>query len=420
MVMIHLPQAFTFLPRVASSSSDSGGANSRPMTRVVIALAGCIALSATATSVRAENGVSADAITFGQAAVLQGPASALGLGMKAGLEAAFDEANQKGGVHGRKLRLISVDDGYEPSKSIAATRKLIEEDKVFALIGAVGTPTAVATQPLAAAAKMPFIGAFTGAGFLRNAKLDNVVNIRASYDAETEAWVKHLTEDLRISKIAIFYQDDAYGRAGLSGFKKAMDKRNMQIVAEGTYERNTTAIKTALLTVRKAAPEAVVMVGAYKPSAEFIKLARKIEFNPVFVNISFVGASALAKELGSEGAGVIVSQVVPFPWDASLKVVADYHAAIKAKDPKAQPEFVSLEGYLVGRLTIAALEKTGPNPTREGLLQTIKATGKFDFGGLEMTFGPQDNEGLDKVFMTVIQPDGSFKAVEKLIRMSAN
>jgi ABC-type branched-subunit amino acid transport system substrate-binding protein len=390
------------------------------MTRIVIALTGCIALSGIATPVRAEDGVSADSITFGQAAVLQGAASALGLGMKAGLEAAFEEANQKGGVHGRKLKLISVDDGYEPSKAIGATRKLIEEDKVFALIGAVGTPTSVATQPIAAAAKMPFIGAFTGAGFLRDPKRDNVVNIRASYDAETEAWVKHLTEDLRISKIAIFYQDDAYGRAGLSGFKKAMDKRKMEIVAEGTYERNTTAVKTALLALRKAAPEAVVMVGAYKPSAEFIKLARKIEFNPVFVNISFVGASALAKELGTEGHGVIISQVVPFPWDTSLKVIADYQAAIKAKDQKAEPEFVSLEGYLVGRLTIAALEKAGPDPTRAGLLQTIKETATFDIGGLQMTFGPQDNEGLDKVFMTVIQPDGSFKAVEKLMRVSAN
>ncbi len=420
MVMIHLPQAFTLQLRVALSSLGGCGVNGTRLTRIVTVLACCIALSGMTTHVRAENGIGTDSIVFGQAAVLQGPASALGLGMKAGLEAAFEEANSKGGVHGRKLRLLSADDGYEPSKSIAVTQRLIEDDKVFALIGSVGTPTAVATQPIAAAAKTPFIGAFTGAGFLRDPKRDNVVNIRASYDAETEAWVRHLTEDLRISKIAIFYQDDAYGRAGLSGFKKAMDKRKMEIVAEGTYERNTTAIKTALLAVRRAAPEAVVMVGAYKPSAEFIKLARKIEFNPVFVNISFVGATALAQELGPEGQGVIVSQVVPFPWDTSLKVIADYQAAIKAKDPKAEPEFVSLEGYLVGRLTIAALEKVGPNPTRAGLLQTIRDTGKFDIGGLEMTFGPQDNEGLDKVFMTVIQPDGSFKAVEKLVRMSAN
>jgi ABC-type branched-subunit amino acid transport system substrate-binding protein len=376
----------------------------------------CISLTAAA----AEDGVSPGEIVFGQAAVFEGPASALGQGMRKGIQAAFDEANKNGGVHGRKLKLVSVDDGYEPDKSIAAVKKLIEVDKVFALIGPVGTPTANAAQPVAQAAKVPYIGPFTGAGFLRDPKRDNVINVRASYDAETEAWVRHLTEDLKITKMAIFYQDDAFGRAGLSGFKKAMDKRGLTIVAEATYERNTVAVKTALLTLKRAEPEAVVMVGSYKPCAEFIKLSRKIEFNPVFVNISFVGANALAKELGPEGRGVIVSQVVPFPWDASLKVVADYHAAIKGADAKAEPEFVSLEGYLVGRLTIAALDKAGAEPTREGLLKTIKETGKFDIGGLEMTFGPEKNQGLDKVFLTIIQPDGSFKAVDKLVKLSSN
>jgi ABC-type branched-subunit amino acid transport system substrate-binding protein len=388
------------------------------LARAAVSVASFIVLSAAAAS--AEDGITADTITFGQPAVLSGPAAALGQGMKVGLNAAFEEINKKGGVHGRKLKLISADDGYEPEKSIVATKKLIEEDKVFALIGPVGTPTSAATQPIAMAAKVPFIGAFTGAGFLRDAKLDNVINVRASYDAETEAWVRHLTEDLKIKKIAIFYQDDAFGRAGLSGFKKAMEKRNLPIAAEGTYERNTVAVKTALLNIKKEEPEAVVMVGAYKPSAEFIKLSRKVGFDPMFVNISFVGASALAKELGEEGKGVIVSQVVPFPWDASIKVIADYQAAIKAADAKAEPEFVSLEGYLVGRLAIAALEKAGANPTREGMLKAIKDTGKFEFGGLTMTFGANDNEGLDQVFMTMIQPDGKFKAIEKMVRLSSN
>ncbi|MGB9368953.1 MAG: ABC transporter substrate-binding protein [Xanthobacteraceae bacterium] len=384
------------------------------------ALAATIAFAALSASARAENGVTADTITFGQAAVLEGPASALGLGMQVGLNAAFNEINAKGGVHGRKIKLISVNDGYEPDRAIAATKKLIEEEKVFALIGPVGTPTSAAAQPIATAAKVPFMGAFTGAGFLRNVKLENVINVRASYDAETEAWVKHLTEDLKISKIGIFYQDDAFGRAGLSGFKKAMDKRNMAIAAEATYERNTVAVKTGVLAMKQAAPEAVVIVGAYKPVAEFIKLSKKVGFNPVFVNISFVGANALAKELGPEGKGVIVSQVVPFPADASLKVVADYQAAIKATDPKAEPEFVSLEGYLAGRLAIAALEKAGKDVTREGLLKAIKDTGKFDIGGLSMTFSAEKNEGLDKVWMTIIEADGSFKPIEKMIRMSSN
>jgi len=199
-----------------------------------------------------------------------------------------------------------------------------------------------------------------------------------------------------------------------------MDKRKMEIAAEATYERNTVAVKSGLLTLKQAAPEAVVIVGAYKPVAEFIKLSRKVNFNPVFVNISFVGANALAKELGPEGNGVIVSQVVPFPGDASLKVVADYHAALKATDAKAEPEFVSLEGYLVGRLAIAALDKMGKDVTREGLIKAIKETGKFDIGGLPMSFSAEKNEGLDKVFMTIIEADGSFKPIEKMIKLSSN
>jgi branched-chain amino acid transport system substrate-binding protein len=386
------------------------------MHRPVIAatLGACALVAFIILPAAAEEGVTADTILFGQSAPLDGPASALGQGMRRGILAAFDSANRAGGIHGRMLKLISRDDAYEPDRSILQTRKLIEEDKVFALIGAVGTPTSKAAQPIAAAANVPFIGPFTGAAFLRDPKLSNVINVRASYDAETEAWIKHLTEDLKVTKIGIFYQDDAFGRAGLDGVKAAMAKRGMELAAEATYERNTVAVKTALLTLKRAEPEAVVMVGAYTPCAEFIKLARKISFNPVFVNISFVGASALARELGADGQGVIVSQVVPFPWDASLPVVADYQAALTAEDPQAQVDFVSLEGYLVGRLAIAAIEKSGADLRREGLLATIRTTGKFPIGGLVMTFGPDKNDGLDDVFMTVIQADGSFKPVQKL------
>ena len=386
------------------------------MPRPVIAamLAACALVASAVRPATAEDGVTADAVLFGQSAPFEGPASALGQGMRRGILAAFNSANRAGGIHGRMLKLISRDDAYEPDRSIVQTTKLIQDDKVFALIGAVGTPTSKAAQPIATAANVPFIGPFTGAAFLRDPKLTNVINVRASYDTETEAWIKHLSEDLKIKKIAIFYQDDAFGRAGLDGVKAAMAKRGMELAGEATYERNTVAVKTALITLKHAEPEAVVMVGAYTPCAEFIKLARKISFNPVFVNISFVGASALAKELGPDGQGVIVSQVVPFPWDTSLPVVADYQTALKAEDPQAQADFVSLEGYLVGRLATAALEKTGPDPSREGLLATIKAAGTFALGGLVMNFGPDKNDGLDEVFMTVIQADGSFKPVQKL------
>jgi ABC-type branched-subunit amino acid transport system substrate-binding protein len=351
---------------------------------------------------------------FGQSAAFEGPAAALGLGMRQGILAAFAEANTAGGVNGRKLELVTYDDGYEPEKAIANTNKLMNEDKVFALVGEVGTPTSKAVQPIATEAQVPFIGPFTGAGFLRSPDLGNVINVRASYDQETEAWVEHLTGDLGIKRIAILYQDDSFGRAGLSGLMKALNKRGMELAAEGTYERNTTAVKTALLSIRKAKPEAVVMVGAYKPCAEFIKLAHRVKMEAVFVNISFVGSNALAKELGKDGEGVVVTQVVPLPTDTSLPLVAQYHAALKAADPKAEPGFVSLEGYMVGKLVIQALEKTGDLVTRAGLLAAIREVGTFDLGGVTLSYGPNDNQGMDKVFLTVIQADGSYKQVDRL------
>src|SRR3984893_2889726 len=316
----------------------------------------------------AENGVGVDKIILGQAAALDGPAAALGQGMREGLLAAFDEANKTGGVKGHKIDLVSVDDGYEPTKSIDAAKKLIEQDKVFALVGSVGTPTSAAVQPMAAEAGVPFIGAFTGAEFLREPYKANVVNVRASYFQETETMVERLTKDLGVTKIAIFYQDDAFGQAGLAGVKRALDKRQMALVAEGTYERNTIAVKGALLSIKKVEPEAVIMIGVYKPCAEFIKLARQIKLDAVFVNISFVGSDALAKELGPAGAGVVITKLAPFQKDGSIGVAGRYQAALKAMKPDAAPGFVSLEGYLVGRLVVAALDQVHGVITRKALL----------------------------------------------------
>jgi branched-chain amino acid transport system substrate-binding protein len=382
--------------------------------KISASLAICLAATNPFGAQATEIGVSADRILFGQAAALEGPSSALGQGMRQGIQAAFAEINAKGGVHGRKLELISRDDGYDPDRSVMQTTRLIEEDKVFALIGAVGTPTTTATVPIAKARNIPFIGPFTGAAFLRAPDLGNVINIRASYAAEAEAWVKHLTEDLHVRRIAIFYQDDSFGRDGLAGVKLALDKRGMELTAEGTFERNTRVVGSALRTLKRAEPEAVVMVGTYGPCAEFIKQAHKGGFNPIFVNVSFVGANALAKELGPDGGGVIISQVVPFPWDASVKVVAEYQAAERALDEKLQPEFVSLEGYLSGRLVAAALEAAGPNPTRAQMLRLINEIGRFDISGNVMSFGAKAAETPPKVFLTVIQPNGSFVAVDRL------
>src|SRR6185369_7709243 len=187
---------------------------------------------------------------------------------------------------------------------------------------------------------------------------------------------------------AIMYQDDAFGQAGLAGVKRALDKRQMQLAGEGTFERNTTAVKGALLAIKKADPEAVIMISPYKPAAEFIKLARQVKLNATFVNISFVGSDALAKEVGAAGAGVVITQVVPFPQDAAIPVVGRYQASLKASAPDAQPGFVSLEGYLVGRAIIMALEKVSGDPTRQALVEAVQKAGTFDLGGFKLAYSP--------------------------------
>ncbi|EAQ44833.1 MAG: ABC transporter substrate-binding protein [Roseobacter sp. MedPE-SWde] len=359
----------------------------------------------------AEEGVTSTSIAFAQVAALEGPAAALGQGMRLGMQAAFEEANAAGGVHGRTITLDSMNDNYEPDRSVALVKSVVEGNNHLGLIGAVGTPTASATQPIATEANMPFVGPFTGAGFLRDASLGNVFNVRATYFAETEAWIEYLVDQQGMKSIALLYQDDGFGRVGLAGVTAALERRGMTLVAEGTYTRNTTAVKKALLTIKKAKPDAVVMVGAYKPVAEFIKLSRRLKFNPTFVNISFVGSDALAQELGDAGEDVIISQVVPFPWDSSVPAVAQYQAALKAVDPDANPGFVTLEGYLTGRLALAALDAAGTDLTRESYLAALGDLQTLDFGGVTMTFGPDDNQGMDDVFLTRITKDGGFEKV---------
>ncbi len=377
----------------------------------IIRLLALAALASLAGQVRAESGIAPDAVSFAQVAALDGPAAALGTGMRDGILAAFEEANRAGGVHGRTVHLDSFDDGYEPDQSVALVRSIISDDSHLGFIGAVGTPTSQAAQPITTEAGVPFIAPFTGAGFLRDPALSNVINVRASYGAETEAWIAYLVDGLGLQSIAILYQDDGFGRVGLDGVVQALDKRGMTLAAQGAYTRNTVAVKSALLGIRKAAPEAVVMVGAYKPIAEFIRLSKSLQFDPTFVNISFVGSDALAAELGPDGAGVIISQVVPFPWDASLKIVADYQAAITAADPDAHPSFVTLEGYLAGRIALRALEEAGPDLTRDGYLAAMNGLGSFALDGLDFAYGANDNQGLDDVFLTRITDSGTFETV---------
>ncbi len=354
-------------------------------------------------------GVFDDRIVFGQSAAFSGPAQELGRNMQLGILAAFQEANANGGVHGRMLELESLDDAYEPEAAATNTLQLINDHQVFALIGAVGTPTSRSATPVALEAGVPYLAPFTGAEFLRSAEnLPNVVNMRASYYQETEQMVERLYTDLGARRIAVLYQDDSYGRAGYRGVQLALERRGGEPVAVAVYPRNTTAVKTALLDLREGDPDAVIMIGAYQPVASVIAWARQISFSTLFMTVSFVGSNALAQELGPAGTGVVVTQVVPFPTDDDLPVVAAYHRALAAHDPEAVPGFVSLEGYLAGRLAITGLERCGRELTRACLLDSYRSGGAVDIDGFSLSYGQGDNQGSDQVFITMIGPNARY------------
>ena len=359
-------------------------------------------------------GVSSQRVLFGQSAAFSGPASELGTNMKQGILAAFDEANRRGGVHGRLLELVSFDDAYEPEAAIANTIRLIDEEEVFALIGAVGTPTSRSATPITAESGIPYVAPFTGAAFLRDPNLPNVINLRASYNQETEEMVARLTGELGLERIAVMFQDDSFGRAGYRGTVEALERRGMEPVAVGLYPRNTTAVKTALLDLRRGRPEAVVLVGAYEPVAALIAWARHTGLDPVFMTVSFVGSNALAKKLGPAGAGVYVTQVVPYPWGDSLPVVGQYRRALSALDPAAVPGFVSFEGYLAGRLALASLDGCGQNVDHACFVDGLDRVGEIDLGGFKLRYGEGDNQGSDSVFLTVIGHDGLYHPIMSL------
>lgn len=358
------------------------------------------------------DGVSADVVLFGQSCALEGLNQASGKGMRLGLLAAFKEINEQGGVHGRRIELKTLDDGYEPEKTIANTLELIEDDNVFSLIGAVGTPTSRAAVPLAEAHKVPYIGPQTGAAFLR---IDNpyVVNLRASYAQETEEMVAFLTQEGGTERIAILYQDDSFGRAGYMGARAAMERRGLELLSAGVYRRNSIDVRTAVLDIFESEPDAIIMIGSYQPSAEFIKWSRRIGMDVLFINISFVNSNALAESLGDEGSGVMVSQVVPLPSGDTLPVAQSYREAITAIDPEAKPEFISFEGYLVGRVAIEGLRHAGRELNRANFLRSIRSLEDINIEGFSLNY-VDDNQGSDEVFMTVLAEDGSFRAVESL------
>ncbi len=362
----------------------------------------CLGGSVWASSV----GVTDSEIRIGQFAAQTGPAAELGKRMQVGIQAHFSAVNAAGGINGRKLTLVARDDGYEPEKAAAAAKALIEDDKVFALIGSVGTPTTLAAVPAINAAGIPLIGPFTGAQALREPFNRNIFHVRASYYDETERIVQHLTT-IGIKKIAVFYQNDSYGKAGLEGVTRALAKRNLQPAAATTVERNSVDVAAALAEMLKANPEAVIQISAYKSCAALIKQARAKSYAGQFFNVSFVGSKALADELGEATAGVSISQVVPFPYTPSSAVVREYQESMTQFGNK-DFDFSSMEGFLAAKMLTEGLRRGGRTLTREGLITALQSVRDYNMGGFTVNYSTNNHEGSRYTDLTTIGRGGKF------------
>jgi ABC-type branched-subunit amino acid transport system substrate-binding protein len=360
-----------------------------------------IGLATLGAPLRAQSG----RILLGQSAALSGPASALGEQFKVGAHLMFDRVNQRGGINGKSIELLSMDDGYEPDRCVDNTKKLIDAG-VLALFGYIGTPTGVVALPIATNARVPWIAPFTGAEALRSPFNRYAFHVRASYYDETAEIVRQLTS-VGIKRIAVFYQNDAYGKAGLEGVVRALKPLNLQPEALGTVERNTVAVDGAVKSILEKKPDAIVQISAYKSCAAFIRAARKAGFTGTFYNVSFVGTSALAKELGADARGVVVSQVMPFPYTPLSPISGEYLAAGKAVlGDKFDANYSSMEGYVAAKTVVEALRRGGNTASPEGLINGLESLREFNLGGFYVDFSPQKHTGSKYVDLTILTAEG--------------
>ncbi|TWO67892.1 ABC transporter substrate-binding protein [Caenimonas sedimenti] len=345
-----------------------------------------------------------DRILLGQSAPFTGPAAQLGIQFRLGAKLYFDQVNAQGGIHKRPVELVHLDDGYEPDRCAENTRKLLADDPV-SLFGYIGTPTSVAALPLATSAKAPFFAPFTGAMALRQPFNRYAFHLRASYNDETGVIVRQLT-GLGLKKIAVFHQNDAYGKAGLDGVELALGAQNMKPVAKATVERNSVDVAAAVKTLVAAGPDAIVQIGAYKACAAFIRAAKAAGYGGTFYNVSFVGTQALADELGKDGAGIVVSQVMPSPYNAARPIAREFVDAVKKVGGEHTANFSSMEGYLAAKVITDALRRGPAKVTREGLITALESTGSQSLGGFTVSFSPTDHVASSFVELSMLTGDG--------------
>jgi ABC-type branched-subunit amino acid transport system substrate-binding protein len=351
-------------------------------------------------------GVTNDTIVLGQSAALSGPAAAIGEAMRDGALTYFEHVNAAGGVHGRQIKLVSLDDGFEPDRTKQNTRKLIHEQRVFALFGYTGTASSYAALPIFSYEGVPFFAPYTGTEGLRIPFNRYVFNIRASYADETERLVDWLVSQ-RKTRIAVVYEADSHGQAGYEGVQSALERRRMKVAAKGSVWRNTIEVDGAVKLISSEKPQAVIMISTYKAAAEFIKEYNATGERPYYLNVSLVGAKALANELGRDAHGVIVSQVVPYPLYPS-GIAREMRSLASSRRPNSVPTYNDIEGYIAAKAFVEGLRRAGRELTRDKLVAALESFKDVDLGQYRLSFSPDDHTGSKHVEMTVAVGNSGF------------
>ncbi len=371
---------------------------------IVLRALACVALGLSLTATAKE-------VVIGQIAPLSGVLASTGRQMVLGGQVYFDAVNEAGGVHGARIRTVVMDDGYRVEDTVRLTRELTARPEVVALFGLAGTANIgqLLADKVLAEGRMPVVAPYTGGDILRQPYNPWIFHVRAGYVDEAEHMVRQV-ETLGIRRVAVFYQNDAFGTSGLQGVQAALQRRGLQLAAAAAYERNTTDVDKAVTPTLAAEAQAVIMIAVNKPAAAFIKQYRTAGGGGLLFNISVVDPAELVKLAGlKEARGLGISQVVPFPYQPNLPVVREFHRALRKHAPDEAVNYTNFEEYLGAKVLVEGLRRAGPNPTRERLMTALESLKDFDLGGITVSYGPQQRIGSRYVEITVIGVDGKLR-----------
>ncbi len=356
----------------------------------------------------AEAGVTETEILLGQPAGITGPLAELAPDILNATQVLFDSVNEKGGIHGRKIRTLTMDDGYVVANTVKVVNHMIEKEPVFALINMTGTSNVAAVLPLLEKENppLPLIAPFTGAELMRTPAINHVFNVRASYGDETEKTVHHLAT-LGAQRIAVLWSNNGFGKDGLAGVQKALEKRGMKVYADAPIEQSASDTGKAVMALYDKRPEAIIMITAGAPTVSFIKAYNKVRKGMHFYTLSVMGSQATLRALGSDGVGVVVTTVVPFPWDVTHPLAREYRSMMQ-KAGYSNLSFLGFEGFINAKVVVEGLRLAGKDLTRTRFVNALASIKRLDLGGFAVGFGKDSRQGSRYVGLAIVSPGEKF------------